>query len=80
LQRVRDESHRFAITYHRNLRSKKSRESALDSISGVGPARKKALIRKFGSTKGLKDAGVEELTSVKGITPQLARRILEQLG
>ena len=80
LQRVRDESHRFAITYHRNVRSKKSRESALDSISGVGPARKKALIRKFGSTKGLKDAGVDELTSVKGITPELARRILEQLG
>jgi excinuclease ABC subunit C len=80
LQRIRDESHRFAITYHRNLRSKKSRESALDSIAGVGPARKKALIRKFGSVRNLKDAAIDDLTSVKGVTPSLAKRILEQLG
>jgi excinuclease ABC subunit C len=80
LQRIRDESHRFAITYHRNLRSKKSRESVLDSIAGVGPARKKALIRKFGSVRNLKDAAIDDLTSVKGVTPSLAKRILEQLG
>lgn len=80
LQRVRDESHRFAITYHRNLRAKKSRESMLDSITGVGPVRKRALIRKFGSVRNLKDATIDDLTSVKGITPALASRILEQLG
>ncbi|RPJ61286.1 MAG: excinuclease ABC subunit UvrC [Dehalococcoidia bacterium] len=80
LQRIRDESHRFAVTYHRQLRSKKGKESALDSISGVGPARKKALIRKFGSVSNLRTAAVEDLTEVKGITPSLARRILEELG
>jgi excinuclease ABC subunit C len=80
LERIRDESHRFAVTYHRNLRAKKSSESVLDSISGIGPSRKKALIRKFGSTRNLKEATVDDLITVKGITPGLAHRILEQLG
>lgn len=80
LQRIRDEAHRFAITYHRNIRAKKSRESALDSLSGIGPARKKALVKKFGSVRNLKEASIEDLASVKGITPDLAKRILELLS
>ena len=80
LQRIRDEAHRFAITYHRNIRAKKSRESALDSLSGIGPARKKALVKRFGSVRNLKDASIEELASVKGITPELAKKILDLLS
>jgi excinuclease ABC subunit C len=79
LQRARDEAHRFAITYHKSIRGKAARESALDSIHGIGPARKKALIRKFGSIHNIREAGVEELTVVEGITPGLAQRILESL-
>jgi len=79
LQRVRDEAHRFAITYHRNVRAKAARESTLDSISGIGPARKKALIKRFGSVRRIKEAHIEELTTIEGITPKLAQRILESL-
>jgi excinuclease ABC subunit C len=79
VQRVRDEAHRFAITYHKNVRSKASRESALDSVSGIGPTRKKALIKRFGSVRKIKEARIEELTSIEGITPGLAQRILESL-
>ncbi len=79
LQRVRDEAHRFAVTYHRQLRSKKSRESQLDSVAGVGPARKKALIKRFGSVRNIKDATIEDLASVDGINEALARTILASL-
>jgi excinuclease ABC subunit C len=79
LQRVRDEAHRFAVTYHKNIRAKSSRESALDSVSGIGPARKKALIKRFGSVRKIKEARIEELTTIEGITPGLAQRILESL-
>jgi excinuclease ABC subunit C len=79
LQRIRDEAHRFAVTYHRKLRAEKGRESLLDSIQGIGPARKKALVKKFGSVKGIRSASVEELAAVEGITEKLARQILEQL-
>ncbi|MHB8085136.1 MAG: excinuclease ABC subunit UvrC [Dehalococcoidia bacterium] len=79
LQRVRDEAHRFAVTYHRQLRSKKSRESQLDSVAGIGPARKKALIKKFGSVRNIKGAAIEELVTVDGINEALARTILESL-
>ncbi len=79
LQRVRDEAHRFAITYHKNIRGKAARESALDRITGIGPARKKALIRRFGSVRNIREARIDELTSVEGITPGLAQRILESL-
>ncbi|MGA2158606.1 MAG: excinuclease ABC subunit UvrC [Dehalococcoidia bacterium] len=79
LQRVRDEAHRFAVTYHRQLRSKKSRESQLDNVAGIGPARKKALIKKFGSVRNIKDAAIEELVTVNGINEALARTILESL-
>jgi excinuclease ABC subunit C len=80
LQRIRDEAHRFAVTYHRNIRAKKSRESALDSLPGIGPARKKALVKRFGSVRNLKEASIEDLSSVKGITPELARGILDLLA
>ncbi|MBU1701530.1 MAG: excinuclease ABC subunit UvrC [Candidatus Eisenbacteria bacterium] len=79
LQRVRDEAHRFAISYHRRLRGSVLRASSLDSISGIGHSRKVALLAAFGSPERLKNATPEELTDVPGIGPQLARRIHEEL-
>jgi excinuclease ABC subunit C len=79
VQRIRDEAHRFAITYHRNLRSKSSLTSALDLVPGVGPKRKKALIRKFGSVKGIREASMDELAAVPGMTATLATQIKEHL-
>ncbi|MGB5381403.1 MAG: excinuclease ABC subunit UvrC, partial [Acidimicrobiia bacterium] len=64
LQRVRDEAHRFAITYHRKVRGKKMIDSVLDAAPGIGPARKKALIRQFGSLKQIRDASKEELAEI----------------
>ncbi len=75
LQRIRDEAHRFAITAHRNTRSKKGLASRLESIPGVGPARRKALLGKFGSIKGILAASVEEISAIPGITPDLAQAI-----
>lgn len=79
LQRLRDEAHRFAITYHRQLRAKKATKSALDDLAGVGPARKRALLRVFGSSKVLGAASVEEIAAVPGIGAALAARIREHL-
>ena len=67
LQRVRDEAHRFAITYHRSKRSKRMTASALDSVRGLGEHRRKALVTHFGSLARLKQASVEEITAVPGI-------------
>lgn len=64
LQQIRDEAHRFAITYHRNLRSKSMVDSILDEIPGVGPGRKKALVNRFGSVKKMREASLEELSEV----------------
>jgi excinuclease ABC subunit C len=75
LQRVRDEAHRFALSYHQNLRSRRSTKSVLDSITGIGPRRKKSLLLKFGSIKGIKEASVEELQNLKGINRTLAEHI-----
>lgn len=77
LERVRDEAHRFAITYHRKERGRI--KSQIDSIVGVGPARRKALLRRFGSVAGLRQASVEEIAAVEGIGDALARRIVEGL-
>ena len=77
LERIRDEAHRFAITYHRKERGRI--RSQLDSIRGVGAARRKALLARFGSVQGVSRASVEELATVPGIGPELARAILEQL-
>ena len=79
LQRARDEAHRFAVSYHQRLRRKKGIASLLDDIPGIGPKRKKALIIKFRSVKGIKEASLEELSQTKGITLVLARKIKEYL-
>lgn len=78
LERVRDEAHRFAIQYHRKERGRI--RSQLDSIPGVGAARRKALLKRFGSVVGVRAASVEELAAVPGIGPELARTILSALG
>jgi len=75
LQRVRDEAHRFAITYHRAKRGKAATASALDSVPGLGPARRAALLKKFGSVRAVSAASQEEIASVPGIGPRLAETI-----
>jgi len=79
VQRVRDEAHRFAVTYHRKLRGKAGIQSALDSIPGVGPKRKKALLRKFGSLKAIREAGIDDIAATLGFTRTLAQRVKEAL-
>lgn len=79
LRRIRDEAHRFAVTYHRKLRSQRSLSSALDEIPGIGPKRKSALMKAFGSVDRLTHASVDELAAVEGISAALAARILERL-
>ena len=80
LQRIRDEAHRFAITYHRSKRSKRMTASALDSVRGLGESRRKALVAHFGSVARIKQATVEEITAVPGIGPTTARAVLDALG
>jgi len=80
IQRVRDEAHRFAITYHRNIRQKKSIQSELDTINGIGKVKKKALLKKFGSTEKIKNSSIKEITTIKNINDNLARNILEALN
>jgi excinuclease ABC subunit C len=79
LQRVRDEAHRFAITYHKSLRDKKTVQSGLDLITGIGPKRKQILLKHFGSVKRVREASLEELTLVPGIDRKTAENIKEQL-
>ena len=79
LQRLRDESHRFANTYNAKLRSKKIRESLLDDFAGLGPVKKAALLEKFKNLARLRVATVEELAEVSGIGPKLAGRLREYL-
>jgi excinuclease ABC subunit C len=79
VQRLRDEAHRFAITYHRDLRSKRQTHSAFDDLPGVGPKRRRALLRVFGSAKRVRDAPVEQIAAVPGIGPALAERIKSTL-
>ncbi|GGO24596.1 UvrABC system protein C [Microbispora rosea subsp. aerata] len=79
LQRVRDEAHRFAITYHRTKRSKALKESALDQVPGLGPARRQALLRHFGSVKRLREATAEEIREVPGIGRATAEAIVAAL-
>ena len=79
LQRLRDEAHRFAITYHRNIRSKSALKSPIDYVTGVGPKRKRMLIRQFGSVQGIKNAAIDDIAAVPGMTRTLAVRIKEVL-
>ncbi|WP_435198637.1 excinuclease ABC subunit UvrC [Janibacter sp. GS2] len=80
LQRLRDEAHRFANTFHRERRSRSMTQSALDGIPGLGEARRKALLARFGSVKRIRAAGVEELAEAPGIGPALAERIAAELA
>ena len=79
VQRIRDEAHRFAVTYHQKVRARRAVRSILDDIAGVGPARKRALLRKFGSVRAMQDAPVEELAAVGGVGAALAKRIKSAL-
>ncbi len=79
LQRVRDEAHRFAVGYHHNLHKKKTFVSALDGVPGIGPARKKALLKQFGSVAGIKAASIEEISVIKGMNAKLAQKLKEFL-
>jgi excinuclease ABC subunit C len=79
VQRIRDEAHRFAITAHRARRSKQGLASVLDSLPGIGPARRKSLLKHFGSVDKIRDASIEELTAVPGISPAVAESIKAHL-
>ncbi len=80
LQRIRDEAHRFAITYHRQKRSKSMVRSALDDIPGLGETRRKALLRAFGSLARIRQATVEQIAEVPGIGRHTARAIVDALA
>ena len=79
VQRARDEAHRFAITFHRERRSKQSVKSALDTVPGIGPKRRRLLLRRFGSVRGLKEASLEEVAAVPGMTLKLASLVKDYL-
>ena len=78
VQRVRDEAHRFAITHHRKVRSRKALSSPLDSVEGIGPARKRLLLRTFGSVQGIKEASIDAIVAA-GLSEKLALRLKELL-
>jgi excinuclease ABC subunit C len=79
IQRVRDEAHRYAITSHRRLRTNQGLASRLDKIQGIGPARRKLLLRRFGSIERIIGATIEELTDIRGITVEIAEALKSQL-
>jgi excinuclease ABC subunit C len=79
LQHLRDEAHRFAVTYHREKRSKRVMASPLDDVAGIGPARKKALLRRFGSVARLSRASVDEIAATPGVGPDIARAVSDRL-
>ena len=79
LQRLRDEAHRFALGYHKKVHKKEVFASALDNIPGIGPKRKRALLKHFGSVEAIKEASAEELASVKGMSQKLAQKLKEYL-
>ena len=75
IQRIRDEAHRFAVGYHRKLRSKRNLVSVLDHVSGIGPKRRQALWRHFGSLERIRNASVEELASIDGMNIRSAEAV-----
>ena len=79
LQRLRDEAHRFAVSYYSRVHRKQTFSSVLDGIPGIGPRRKSALIRHFGSVQGIREATVEELAASVGMTGAQAKRVKEYL-
>jgi len=78
VQRIRDEAHRFAIAGHRHRRSRTRNQSPLEAIPGLGPKRRQQLLKAFGGLQGIRQAGVEDLAAVKGISQALARRIYDE--
>ena len=80
VQRIRDEAHRFAITYHRSVRSRTAMASVFDEVAGIGPVRKKALLKRFGSLRRIREASVDELAETPGITHSLAESLKRQLA
>ena len=79
LQRARDEAHRFAVTFHRQRRSRSFTASAIDLVPGIGPKRRRMLTRRFGSVQGMREASLEDLAAVPGMTLTLARKVKEYL-
>ncbi|TVP78047.1 MAG: hypothetical protein EA352_02655, partial [Gemmatimonadales bacterium] len=79
LQRLRNEAHRFAVGYNRKLRTRRTIRSALGNIPGIGPARQQALLTRFGSVRGIREAGEAEVARVPGFSEVLARRVLSYL-
>ena len=80
LQRLRDEAHRFAITFHRKKRKKRTLTTALDTIPGIGPAKRKALLTRFGSVETLRRSTPAELATCPGVSESLAARVLAALA
>ncbi len=80
VQRIRDEAHRFGITYHRKLRSDRTFKSVLDEIPGIGPKRKQALMKHFGSVRAMSTASVEDLAALEGMTRDAAEKVKEYIG
>jgi excinuclease ABC subunit C len=79
LQRLRDEAHRFALGYYHKVHKRETFASILDTIPGIGPGRRRALLKQFGSVKGIREASEEELAATKGMTKGLARKVKEYL-
>ena len=79
VQRIRDEAHRFAVEYHRKLHSKRLSQSQLDGINGIGPRRKKELLKRFGSVANILAAGVSEIAETPTMNATLAQRLVESL-
>jgi excinuclease ABC subunit C len=80
VQRIRDEAHRFAITYHRTVRGRRALASVFDDVPGIGPARKKALLKRFGSVRRIREASIDELTATPGIGRDVAERLKARLA
>ncbi len=80
VQRLRDEAHRFAITYHRAVRGKRALASVFDDVAGIGPTRKKALLKRFGSVRRIREASVEEVAQTPGVNRELAERLKSVLA
>ncbi|MBA7471634.1 UvrABC system protein C [subsurface metagenome] len=79
LQRLRDEAHRFALGYHQKIRKRQTFASALDTIPGIGPKRKRALLKQFGLVRAIREASIEELTATRGMSKNLAQKVKEHL-
>ena len=77
---MRDEAHRFAVSYFTKVHKKKTFTSSLDNIPGIGPKRKHALLKQFGTVKGIKEASAEALLTVPGMTPDLVEKLKEHLS